>query len=286
MKFILSCTTTFERKELFYYTFISLCKQSLKPDLFLINISEDAYLSDSGFDELPSWLQKTDQSFIKVNWVKNTGPYRKLIPAIDYAGDDDVIVTADDDVLYHEDWLKELIAASKQNPDSIIAGRTRKIKKNIFGNWQNYNNWSNMKSNDKSLSNLPIGCDGVLYRKKLLDLEFLLDNSYLKICPKTDDLWFKFSSLRKQTPILCAYKVSLGNIHLKHNKGLQEFNLVSNGVNNRFFNKFISLPFFRHFYKIILLVMDYLGINRSNNDKNWDLIYGYSRSNQVQQYNS
>lgn len=278
MRIILSCTTTFERERLFYFTYQSLCQQSLKPDLFLINISQDSYLSDSGFDQVPEWLANNLQENIKINWVDNTGPYRKLIPAIELAKDDDVIITADDDVLYHEEWLENMIKSSGENPGHIIAGRGRSMKKNMFGYWQNYDNWDYISNKAVSKFILPIGCDGVLYKKSFFDLDFLLDESYLDICPKTDDLWFKMASLRKETPVLFDPKIAEENIYLKHDQGLQNENVGREMNRNILVKKALSLPVLRNIKRLGIRCKDYLGINRSNNDINWYAIYDYHKS--------
>jgi len=59
----------------------------------------------------------------------NTGPYRKLIPALREAEPDDLIVTADDDIFSGRDWLQGLIKAYVQPrgfprpPGSVIQER-------------------------------------------------------------------------------------------------------------------------------------------------------------------
>jgi cellulose synthase/poly-beta-1,6-N-acetylglucosamine synthase-like glycosyltransferase len=60
-----------------------------------------------------------------------------LLPALNYSGKDDIIVTADDDILYDRNWLKTIVDASYLEPDSIVCCRARFIKKNIFNRWQN-----------------------------------------------------------------------------------------------------------------------------------------------------
>jgi len=192
MKVILSCTTTFERRHIFYYGIQSLLSQSIEPDLFLANISKKSF-SESG--RIPQWLNKNN---ININLVEDLGPYTKLLPALKYAEDDDLIITADDDILYQSNWLRELVELSREAPESIICARARKMKKNFFGEWQNYNNWHLVKNKKKAMNLLPTGVGGVGYRTKLLDLDFLTDTAFLKLAPTTDDLWFRMASLREK----------------------------------------------------------------------------------------
>ena len=105
MKVIVSLTSTFERSHLLFYTIQSILKQAVKPDVTLVNLSENSYLSDSGFKTIPDWL---NNPYIKINLVENTGSYRKLLPVLDFARDNDAIITADDDILYGVNWLKNL----------------------------------------------------------------------------------------------------------------------------------------------------------------------------------
>jgi hypothetical protein len=40
---------------------------------------------------------------------KNTGPYRKLFPALQVATEDDILIYADDDAIYNEIWAQTLL---------------------------------------------------------------------------------------------------------------------------------------------------------------------------------
>lgn len=258
MKIILSCTTTYERRGIFYYGVQSLLKQSLKPDIFLVNISKEKYLNDSGFPNKPNWL---DKEGIEINWVPNTGPYRKLLPAISIAQPDDLIITADDDVLYHVNWLNQLVGLHKEYPDYITCSRARRIDSNIFGIWKNYNSWSYVEEKNANILNVPIGCGGTLYTKRLIDLDFLFDKKYLEIAPTTDDLWFKKASMIKQKEVLVEPKIDRENIYLRHMKGMYQ----RNAGNFKFQSSIIPNS-----------LINYLGINSNKNDINWEKINQYS----------
>lgn len=265
MKVIISITTTFERSHIFYYTIQSLLRQSFKSNFILLNISSSSYLGDSGFKFLPYWLYNDN---VIINIVDNIGSYRKLLPALEYADMEDIIVTADDDILYDRCWLENLIEAAISEPDSIVCCRARSIKKNIFGYWQNYSNWILIDKKIKGLDILPTGGSGAAYRKGLLDLDFLSDKMFLHIAPTTDDLWFRMASMRKNIPVAVFPEINSQNIYLLHGFGLEEINLHKTR-----YKSFIS----NAFNLIKLKIINYLGINLSKNDFSWDAICKYSQ---------
>lgn len=264
MKIILSCTTTNERSDIFYYCLQSILKQKSQPDLILINISKEPYLRDSGFSDLPDWLK---DERLTITWVENIGSYRKLLPALEIAEDDDLIITYDDDVIYHQNWLSNLIEAHRMNPNCIIAGRVRVIRKNIFGNYLNYSKWSLKNVEAQGVNLMPVGIDGVLYNRKYLDLNFLKDKSFLDLAPKSDDLWFKASSFIKGTNVFYNPIIANGNVYLLHNLGLQEDNFTKRNKKTSYLKRIII--------DLIIHIKDYLAINTTNNDISWDRIMKY-----------
>ena len=268
-KIIVSCTTTKNRIDLLFYMIESLKKQTLMPDVLCINVSSEPYLLDDGITELPDWL---NQDFIKVNWVKNTGPYRKLLPIIQEVNKDDFIITSDDDILYSPNWLKSLVELADKYPNHIVCARARDIKKNIFGNWQSYYNWDRILHTEKGGLILPTGGGGVVYRKPLIDLEFLLDPVFQKLAPTTDDLWFRMASMRKNIPVYVCPEIDRENVYLKHDKGLEQinFNKKKNSYKKIFKNRNKkSNP--------IKKIKAWMGINNTKNDRAWAVINEYSR---------
>jgi len=239
----------------------------VKPDLILINLSKDSYLSDIGFKAIPDWLINPN---IKINIVENTGSYRKLLPALEFADDKDLIVTADDDILYATNWLKNLLKFSTSEPDSIVCCRARLMKKNIIRNWQNYTKWDLINEKMKGNNILPTGGAGAVYKKKLLDVDFLSDHMFLEIAPTTDDLWFRMASLRMNTPVAVFPEIGYQNIYLLHRLGLEQENILK--------PKNASVSFYFPFYKKWMKFLDYIGKNQSKNDFAWASICKYSQS--------
>lgn len=264
MKIILSCTTTYERRELFYYGLQSLLRQTVKPDLFVVNISKKTFLEEVGKTELPDWLLSDD---IFINDTEDIGPYTKLLPTLRYAEADDLIITVDDDILYGRTLIEDLINLYEREPDTIVCSRARKMEKNMFNTWKNYSQWSAVKENVKGLHLLPLGMGGVLYQKKLLDLDFLKDKMFLKIAPTTDDLWYKMASLRKEVPVTVSPKIYTTNKKIKHTEGLQNINLSWKH------DESIALKGLKYFKNKMI---GNFGINQTKNDLYWDAICEYS----------
>jgi hypothetical protein len=263
-KIIISCTTTKNRLKYLYYSLISLKKQSLKADEVYINISRDPYMIDEGIKTLPAWFDEFD---VSINWVENTGSYRKLLPLIEnnLVNDEDLVVTVDDDVLYGENWLEELVLQSDNHSDAIVCARGRKMKKNIFGSWQNYSRWNLFIKETKGVDILPTGVAGVVYKKALIDINFLLDDKYKVLAATTDDLWFKMASYRKNTPVVVCPQINSQNIYLQHQLGLEQVN----------FNK-KTTRLYKIYNNTLGSIVDWFGINRTKNDACWDAICEYS----------
>lgn len=222
---IVSCTTTRQRLPMLLYTLMSLQQQSRKPDRIVVNVSREAYLSDEGIETLPAWLQ---QDGVEVNWVPNTGPYRKLLPLINQCSDADRIVTVDDDVLYHSGWLSALLELDEAHPDHLVCTRARRMKRGLFG-WKRYAHWRVVKQRTSAMNLMPTGSGGILYKRSLLDMTFLTDPQAQALAPTTDDLWFRMAGMRKGTRVLVDPEAGRENIFLKHNKGLEEVNKKKKG---------------------------------------------------------
>jgi glycosyltransferase involved in cell wall biosynthesis len=258
VKVIVGITTTKARLGVFFYSLQSLRRQSYRDFNIFLSLSREPYLFDEGIDMVPAWMEGDR---VQVHFVANSGPYRKLLPAIADASDEDIVVTADDDVLYADNWLMKIVKAAESHPDHIVCGRAREIQKNLVGRFQNYSNWPLISGRDTGLLLLPIGCAGVAYRKNLLDLRFALDPVYKEYAPTADDIWFRLASLRKNVEVYVDTEIESGNSYIQHFRGLEQLNLYRPA-------QMRSLPV-REFTRIVTRSRDYWGFPVSRNDVAW-----------------
>ena len=205
MSLIVSLTSTSARLTVLRHTLISLVEQNHKPDRIVLCISKEPYLIDEGINALPEWLHAMiERDEVELSWVKNIGPYRKLIPVYQQASDDDWIVTCDDDVIYGPNWLSSLVLSGQEYPSAIVCGRARRPAVNPWGRRQSYLNWQLVPPGSRGTELLPTGVAGVLYRKPLLDRGIMSSDDFMELAPKQDDLWFHLARQRAGVEVVVS----------------------------------------------------------------------------------
>jgi hypothetical protein len=173
----------------------SLHTQTVKPVEIILNISHDAYLLDEGIEESDSYIRELRElSLVRINWVENIGPYRKIWFFLeehfqDDATEEKLFITVDDDTLYPDYFIEKLLKEHKQH-DCIVAFRGRHIEVDQAC-IAPYNKWTNGQPYP-SLSNLPTGKDGILYSTRFFTKHFLGRADALRLAPTADDLWIKW----------------------------------------------------------------------------------------------
>lgn len=228
MSIIVTLTSTSERLTVLKYTLLSLSEQDLKPDHIYLCISKDAYLVDKGLHQIPDWMESlVEAGDIEIKWVKNTGPYRKLIPVFEDASESDLIITCDDDVIYGPQWLSSLVTASREHPDAIVCGRARRILRTPWGGFQSYINWPVAKPGESGKDLVPTGISGVVYKKNLLDKAMMMSNDFLELAPRQDDLWFHAARQRLGVDVVVSSSTSLHVFPVEAPGALSSTNAVS-----------------------------------------------------------
>lgn len=115
----------------------SVLEGSLLPDKLVLYLDTDKFPGEV----LPPELEalKAESSIFEVRFdPAEIRSYKKLIPALrDFPND--IIVTIDDDILYHADLLHDLVVMHKRVPDAIVAHRVRKARLNVpYRKWRKY----------------------------------------------------------------------------------------------------------------------------------------------------
>jgi predicted O-methyltransferase YrrM len=191
-----SLTSIYENQDRLLETLKSIINQSKKPDKIYLYLSEEPYILDDGFknriitNEKLLKLLNDNNNFIEIKWVKNIGSYRKLLPLLkDKWNEDCIIITIDDDTVYDNNLIKNMINDYyKENCVIGYRGFTPKLDK-----FENFDYLIKDTKINRYLYNFTTGKGGILYKPeffhKTKDLIFN-EKIYLDTCDKQDDIWF------------------------------------------------------------------------------------------------
>lgn len=176
-------------------TLRSILDQSYGDLIINLYLSREGYLLDKGVPELTDEMlavQKEAGDRLRISYVYNSGPYRKLLPFLrENWGLSKLVVTIDDDTIYPSDWLQGLLDAHSRY-NCVIGYRGHQIKVsnekiNPYRSWMK----TGVTQNPSPLI-LPTGKDGILYDTAYFPIGVLDLATAMKIAPTVDDLWFRW----------------------------------------------------------------------------------------------
>lgn len=192
----ISLTSISSRIHTLPVTLRSLLNQSYADVCINLYLSREGYLLDEGVPELTDDMiavQKEAGDRLKISYVFNSGPYRKLLPYLrENWGQSRLVVTVDDDTIYPDHWLQGLLDAYSRY-SCVIGYRGHQIKLND-GKVAPYRSWmkSGVTLNPSPLV-LPTGKDGILYNTAFFPINVLNLEQAMRIAPTVDDLWFRWN---------------------------------------------------------------------------------------------
>lgn len=191
-KIIVSLTSFPQRMDILPYTLYSLFIQSAKPDKIILWLAREQF--PNGLDDVPPSVKKFCDFGLTISFTEDLKSYKKLVPAL-FAYPDDVLVTADDDIFYPEDWLEKLLKEAEKSPQAIIAHRVRKVAFAENGSLAPYAEWRLCEDNSLSFFNLGTSGGGMLFPPRSLHPDVLKKEVFLQAAPTSDDIWFWFMAL-------------------------------------------------------------------------------------------
>jgi hypothetical protein len=181
---VVSLTSYPPRFATLHLTLRSLLSQSFVADRIIL------WIAHGDMALLPEEVTSLQKAGVEIIACDDTKSYKKMIPLLQQ-GADTAIVTADDDVFYWVDWLKQLVDARDPAKLEVICHRMHRIKLTATGLPAPYNDWEFETRNlESSLLNFPTGIGGVLYPAGVFGPEVLNVDAFTALCPRGDDIWF------------------------------------------------------------------------------------------------
>jgi hypothetical protein len=227
---VLSLTTHFYRLERVFYAIESIAHGRRKPSQVNLWITDrESYLHP------PATLQRLKLRGLEIHLTDDLGPHTKYYPYVSREHEFDLpLVTADDDVIYPREWLRQLIAAYEGNSSAIHCFRAHRMRVTDTPDTGllPYGSWRPCKNSYPSHLNFITGVSGAIYPPSYLKYLKQHGKAFMQCCPTSDDIWLTVSALRAGFKIAQIKDNSEGftTIPKTQKKRLYDFN-VSLGAN-------------------------------------------------------
>jgi glycosyltransferase involved in cell wall biosynthesis len=203
---IFSLTSYPARINTVYITIESLLDQTVKPEKIILWLSDEEFPNRE--NGLPDALLFLKEKGLTIDWYNNIRSYKKLIPTLKkYPGK--IIITFDDDSIYHKETAEALYNCHKEYPNDIIAHRMSRLfyiedelyflSRELYCEKMSMNYYVSLKA--PSFFNKFTGVCGVLYPPGCLHPDVLDEEKFMSLAPTIDDIWFWVHAVRVKTYI-------------------------------------------------------------------------------------
>ena len=183
---IVSLTSFPPRIKTVHLTIQSILNQNMKPYKVILWLATTQF--PEGNKSLPQNLLNLTNKGLSIEYYnQDIKSYKKLIPALKKYPNN-LIVTADDDLIYNKNWLQKLYNSYLKYPKDISVHRVTKFfyKKKKFhiitGGKKYYKTPS-------FLNKLTSG-SGALFFPGCFYKDILDDDKFMSLAPTNDDIWF------------------------------------------------------------------------------------------------
>ena len=205
MRIIVSFTSYPPRIKSVHRVVESLYRQTVKADEIILYLSLDEFPKVEA--ELPEKLRRMiSQGGFRIAWVcGNLKSHKKYYYALQEF-QDAVVITVDDDKIYAETMICDLMESYKRFPDSVSARIARIILKRPetleqYVKWEKEEKIEECKDVPR-MDLCAIGAGGVCYSPRLVNENWFHKETIMKVAGDYDDLWLKYSEIISNIPVV------------------------------------------------------------------------------------
>jgi hypothetical protein len=217
---VVSLTTLPARLHIVHNAIESIFSQAILPGRLVLWISDAV-----GVNAIPSQLANLEHRGLEIRRVRDVGPHTKLIYALREFPDKSII-TVDDDIIYPSNTLQYLWEQHLRFPQAIVCNWARELAFDKEGVVKGVRDGRLLTPpllereieqaqrfvGAPSILAFPYGTSGVLYPPDALSEKVFDVDTFKKLCPKEDDIWFKAMSLLKGRPVVTT-NLGINPIH-------------------------------------------------------------------------
>lgn len=198
---VVSLTTTENRIKNIFPTLYTLAVQTRKPDIIVLWLGKDV-------DYPEHIISRIKALGIEIEFREDVGPNTKYYYAFkEYKND--LVITVDDDIIYHEKMIEELYGTYMKYPNLVVARRVNLMRFGLDKKLLKYTDWiwEYRSSGAPAFDLLATGVGGVLYSPSVMALKCWDSKDFLRVSSGCDDIWLKFCELSQGVKV-CAVENS------------------------------------------------------------------------------
>lgn len=185
----------------------SLFMQTVKANEILL------YLSRLEFPEkeqnLPHELLRiVGKNGFKIIWVDDNLKSHKKYYYVLQDKRNAIVITVDDDVIYADTMVADLLKGYKKFPHAVSAGRARIILRDgkEIADYKEWDGCLEEYANQPRMDLCAIGVGGVLYPPACASDEWFSKERITALAENQDDLWLKYNEVKKRIPVVYVNK--------------------------------------------------------------------------------
>jgi hypothetical protein len=164
-------------------TLKSLLAQSLRPDRLYL------WIAEADLASLPENVTRLQTDGLAIHVCEDLRSYKKIIPAL-ASGNDDFLVTADDDIYYPRHWLRDIVGAYRADHKEVICYRAHRIRLDAQGMPMPYLQWQGeVAAGEDTRLLFPTSGGGALYAPGIFHADVTRAEIFRDVCPTADDVW-------------------------------------------------------------------------------------------------
>ncbi len=183
----------------------SLFKQTMQPDEIILYLSQEEFHETE--DNLPDTLRElVGKRGFRIEWVEgNLKSHKKYYYALQQHKEDTVI-TVDDDTVYAESMISDLVNECQRFPYAISARRVRIVLKQE-NRLEYYRKWDGNLDEYVDIPRMDIcaiGVGGVCYPPGTGSEKWFRKENMISVAENQDDLWLKYNEILDHIPVVYA----------------------------------------------------------------------------------
>lgn len=229
-----------------FFSLKSIFAQSVKPDKIIL------WLAESQFPDhkLPSNINILISKGLEVRFCEDLRSHKKYYYILQEQKTNELVITVDDDIIYHPDTIKRALSKHYEYPQAIVCNEAKIIKLDSSSrSLASYNTWksaSNGKKQPEIYKYSILTGSGCLYPYGIMPRETFDKQKIKNIAFTADDLWITFiAKLHKIDVVPTDYVAKpYTTIDCSQKTHLAQVNCIGSGNNDtimRFFDTYPNL---------------------------------------------